>query len=285
MQREQIAGSLLVIEGAMQLPSRHALLGGQAALFSAPSPDRTTPNEDAAALLPIGSQAAILVVADGVGGSRGGRQAAAITVQTIAVAAERAATGLGGEELAGAETELRATILDAIECANREILAQTAGGAATLAVVELTARTVRPYHVGDAAILLLGQRGRLKLHTVSHSPVGFAREAGMLDEHEALTHAERHLVSNVVGAEEMRIEIGARRTLAPRDTLILGSDGLFDNLRGDEIASLACRGPLTQAATMLAAAAALRMQATAEDAIAKPDDLTFILYRPTAVAG
>ncbi|MBD3236657.1 MAG: SpoIIE family protein phosphatase [Candidatus Eisenbacteria bacterium] len=278
------ANALLLIEAATERPSRHPLFGGEAALFSSPSPERRGPNEDAAALLPLGAEAALLVVADGVGGSRAGRQAAALAVQALAAATQRLTQELRGET-DGPAGGLRGTILDAIERANREILSQTAGGACTLAVVELIGRTMRPYHVGDAAVLLLGQRGRLKTQTVAHSPVGFALESGMLDERAALLHEERHLVSNVVGAEEMRIEIGAPRRLAPRDTLIVASDGLYDNLRIEEIATLVCRGPLEPAAELLAAAVGLRMQAAEGAGIAKPDDLTFILFRPTIVGG
>ena len=42
-------------------------------------------------------------------------------------------------------------------------------------------------------ILTTGQRGRLRMQTVSHSPVGFAIEYGLLDESEAMHHEERHL--------------------------------------------------------------------------------------------
>ena len=47
-----------------------------------------------------------------------------------------------------------------------------AGSATTLAVAEVVGQTVRTYHVGDSPIWVFGQRGRLKLQTVPHSPVG-----------------------------------------------------------------------------------------------------------------
>ncbi|MGI9590762.1 MAG: PP2C family protein-serine/threonine phosphatase, partial [Myxococcota bacterium] len=80
-------------------------------------------------------------------------------------------------------------------------------------------------------ILLIGQRGRVKLQTVDHSPVGFAVEAGLLDADAALHHEDRHIISNFVGGADLRIEMGSGLHLAERDTLCLASDGLADNLR------------------------------------------------------
>ena len=81
--------------------------------------------------------------------------------------------------------------------------------------MEISNGSVRPYHVGDSVILLVGQRGKIKLQTVSHSPVGYAVEAGVLDEVEAMHHQDRHVVSNFIGSPEMRIEVGAPLRLAP----------------------------------------------------------------------
>ena len=78
-------------------------------------------------------------------------------------------------------------------------------------------------------------RGRVKLQTISHSPVGYAVESGMLDDQEAMHHEERHVVSNIIGTPEMRIEIGPPIDLATYDTLLVATDGLADNLHIEEI--------------------------------------------------
>ncbi|MDH3520454.1 MAG: SpoIIE family protein phosphatase, partial [Myxococcales bacterium] len=126
---------------------------------------------------------------------------------------------------------------------------------------------------------LVGQRGKLKLQTIAHSPVGFAVEAGMLDESEAMHHEDRHIVSNMLGAPDMRIEVGSARRLAPRDTLLLASDGLSDNLRTDEIVQRIRTGSLEEGARRLVRAARRRMDAPIEGEPSKPDDLTFVSYR------
>jgi serine/threonine protein phosphatase PrpC len=119
----------------------------------------------------------------------------------------------------------------------------------------------------------------MKLQTVSHSPVGFAKEAGLLDEQEAMHHEERHVVSNVIGAADMRIEIGSVLKLAPMDTVVLTSDGLVDNLHVNEIVERLRKGPLDGAVKNLAAVARQRMTQPQEGEPSKPDDLTFIVFR------
>jgi serine/threonine protein phosphatase PrpC len=115
--------------------------------------------------------------------------------------------------------------------------------------------------------------------------VGYAVEAGMLDGEEALHHDERHLVSNLVGSAEMRIEVGSPLELAPLDTVLLASDGLFDNLLQPEIVDEIRVKPLEQVARTLAEAAASRMDEPAQGQPSKPDDLTFLLYRRSGVRG
>jgi serine/threonine protein phosphatase PrpC len=138
---------------------------------------------------------------------------------------------------------------------------------------------MRSYHVGDSLIMLVGQRGKLKFQSVSHSPVGYAVEAGLMDETEAIHHEERNVVSNIIGTPDMRIDVGPAIKLAPKDTLLLASDGLPDNLYVDEIVSRIKAGPLLGAAEALVEDCRGRMQYSQQQRPNHPDDLSVILYR------
>lgn len=254
----------------MQEAEMHEVAGGWAAVYSAPCPGRETPNEDAAALIPMGPDSAVLIVADGLGGIPGGDQASGLAVGALKSTLRDAA---------GDDTELRGAILDGIENANNAVKSLGFGAATTLVIVEIQKDMVRPYHVGDSAVLAFGQRGKIKLQTVPHSPVGFALEAGFLNETEAMHHESRHIVSNVIGAVDMRIEVGASLKLAARDTVLLASDGLFDNLHVDEIVSRLRKGPLKQGADGLVSSATKRMMQPVEGVPSKPDDLTLVAFR------
>ncbi|MBN1908668.1 MAG: serine/threonine-protein phosphatase [Pirellulales bacterium] len=258
----------------MTRASQHAVAGGVAMVFSARSPAKETDNEDAAAVVPLDADSAVLIVADGLGGGPSGEHASRLAVKNLRKAIQ---TAQGDEE-----SLLRTAILDGLEEANRAILALGVGAATTVAIVEVSRHVVRPYHVGDSMILVAGQRGKIKLQTTSHSPVGFAVEAGVLDEKEAMFHEQRHLVSNVLGLEQMKIEIGPHLRLARYDTVLLASDGLCDNLHQKEIIQRIRKGPLPQAADRLAADATARMTSPADGQPSKPDDLTFVLYRRTS---
>ena len=251
-------------------PLLYELAGGTCAVVSTRSPDKHTANEDAAALVPLGEDAAVLAVADGVGGLPAGEAASSTALNELSNALSRATDD---------PAEVRVRVLNGIEQANQTILSDGGGSATTIAALEIRGRDVRAFHVGDSEILIVGQRGRVKLQTVSHSPVGFAVEAGLLDADEALHHEDRHLVSNVVGSTDMRIEMGVHTTLATFDTVLLGSDGLFDNLHLDEIIDTIRKGPLQIAAQRLLAATLARMTDPNKDEPSKPDDMTFVVFR------
>lgn len=244
---------------------------GRVAVFSSKSPDKEGVNEDAAAIIPVTTSSAVLAVADGLGGHASGKHASSLAIHELKQAIEKVAAEQG---------DLREAILNGFEEANRAVLDLRSGAATTLAVVEMQERTIRPYHVGDTMIVATGQQGKLALQTVSHSPVGYAVESGLLEESEAMAHEERHVVSNVIGADDMRIEVGATLEIKPHDTLIIASDGVYDNLTMDEVVQCIRKGKLKTVMASLSGQVKERMLHPVEGFPSKPDDMTFVLYRP-----
>jgi len=119
------------------------------------------------------------------------------------------------------------------------------------------------------------------MQSIPHSPVGYAVEAGLLDETDAMHHEERHVISNVIGSADMRIEVGSAVALASHDTLLLASDGLSDNLHMPEIVECIRKGSLSTIAENLAMRARERMRGGEDGQPSKPDDLTFAVFRLT----
>jgi PPM family protein phosphatase len=251
------------------------IAGGAAAAWAAPRPGGAR-SEDALLVLPVGVDSAVLAIADGMGGIPGGGTAAGRAI---------AALGAAVEEGLSAGLSLQASILDGIGKANESVLSMGTGAATTLAVAELAGGQVRAYNVGDSEVMVIGQRGRLKLRTLSHSPVGFALQAGLVDHEAALHHADRHLVSNFVGSRDMRIEVGSTLRLGAMDTVVVCSDGLVDNLRLAEITEIMRCGPLDRRVEALAHSALARMTGAAGTNPpegghpSKPDDLSLIAFR------
>jgi len=268
----------------LSLPAEHLFLGeehvecclrqapgAQLSVISHRAPHKDSGNEDGALVVWTGADALVLAVADGVGGLPAGDAASGLALRALRDALRiRLAEG----------AELREAILSGFDRANRAVLQRGGGGATTLAVVEVSGARLRSYHVGDSGVLVFGGRGKIRLQTISHSPVGYAVEAGVLDETEAMHHADRHLVSNVVGDRGMHVGMSYPLRLRPMDTVLLASDGLFDNAFTEEAVERLRKGPLHDGALALAGACLERMRAPGEHAVSKPDDLTLLAYRP-----
>jgi len=262
---------IAMLDGATEPDSIEAQLGGGSIVaYTARSPDKETENEDTVAAIPYGYDAVVLAVADGVGGLPAGRRASQTAVTKLA-ATLRAALK---ESML-----LRTAILDGIEAANLAVLDIGNGAATTMTVVTIEGLIARTYQVGDSEAVIVGQRGRIKSQTMVHSPTGFAVEAGFLGKREALHHEERHLVSNFIGTSDMRIDIGPAVKLRPRDTVLLASDGLTDNIHINEVINIMRKGPLDKAIESMTRLAHHRMTNESKSQPSKPDDLSVILFR------
>ncbi len=262
---------ILMLDGATEADTLDAAVGGGSLVaYTCPAPNKTTENEDAVAAIPYGPGSVVLIVADGAGGLPGGRKASRAAVQSLESSLNAAM----------AETMLlRTAILNGIEAANDAVLALGSGSATTMTVVTIEGIIVRSYQIGDSEAMVVGQRGRIRSQTMAHSPTGFAVEAGLLNPRDAIHHNERHLVSNFIGTAEMRIDVGPGMNLNPRDTVLVASDGLTDNVHHHEITELIRKGPLQTAIDSLIGLARRRMTVETMHQPSKPDDLSVILFR------
>ena len=69
------------------------------------------------------------------------------------------------------------------------------------------------------------------------------------------------------------------QVLAKKDTVLVASDGLFDNLHQQEIVDIIRSGPLSESAAQLSALARQRMIEPQPEDPSKPDDLSLLLFR------
>ena len=245
-------------------PQQVTLKAGQAMVFSRSHAGRSGANEDALGIFEDVSGRTCLAVADGVGGLPQGLEAATLAIGLLAEASRRE----------GGAIESR------IETANQKLLTQLPNAATTVCVAEISDGALVSCHAGDSTALVVGQRGRIKLRTQSHSPVGI-KEANGLDEKEALFHPQRHLLNNMMGDRALWLEKQDALELASRDTVLLGTDGLWDNLFLSEIVEMIRLGELSESAEKLAETVIQRMSHPVAGVPSKPDDISFILYRPS----
>ncbi len=264
MATEALAGVDLAV------PRTFALGTGRAVVFTHKNPHAERGNQDAALVIAHAAGGDVLGVADGAGGAPGGDRASKAAVRAMASAIEEVhKTGL----------PMREGVLRGFESANQKVLSMGIGAATTLAVVDIAGNQLRAYHAGDSRIVVCGQRGRVKLLTTAHSPVGYRVQAGDLDEKDALREDELHLVTNMIGNPDMTVEMSSLLTLAKRDTVVLGSDGLFDNLAPSEVVELLRAGDLEKGVSRAVKLTFERMANEKGEQPSKPDDLTVVAYR------
>ncbi len=239
---------------------------GSVVLFSQRSPDKQSPNEDSAMTFPVGDERIVMAVADGCGGMAHGEKASKLALQCLAQA-------LSSCDSNNAST--RNAILDGIEQANQRILRRLPGAGCTLAIVEIDQGTMRSYHVGDSKIIVTNQ-GAVRFESISHSPIGYAVESGLMPARQAMFHADLHLVSNILGQDAMRIDIGPTLAVDENDRILIASDGLFDNLGLDEIAKRLHDRHIREGVENIVRLASRRMTEDFKTQPSKPDDLTVV---------
>ncbi len=234
---------------------------------SLPALHKQGSNEDGVLVLWRGDAFVLLAVADGMGGGPNGEDAARVTLQALVRAVE----------VQGCAVD----VLSALDGANAQVQREYPGAGCTVAVAVIeNDNQVRTYHVGDAAIFWVGGRGKSKYRSTDHGPVGYALASGFLDEHDAMFHPERHFVTNYVGSETMSIDVGPPIQMLARDTLLVCSDGVTDNLFSDEILNTVSVRPLGDAILDLLALVAMRTREEHGPPIPHhPDDVSVILYR------
>jgi protein phosphatase len=199
----------------------------------------------------------VFVVADGMGGHRGGRVASRIAVETIreAFAADPTVTGLGA----------------AVREANRAVWDRSrsdpalAGMGTTVAAVALVSETVgggdraslAGANVGDSRIYLL-RDGALTLLSHDHSVVADLVRAGKLAEDQIDHHPKRNVLTRAVGTEPEVEPHLIETEPAPGDRVLLCSDGLFTEVPPSDITAvlLAEAHPAVAAVRLVGAAKA-----------------------------
>lgn len=248
----------------------HNVVFGEVAIYTSRCPGKQSVNEDAVAIVPFDNNSCVLIVADGMGGHSAGEVASRTAIREMVLAVNEAHEK---------ELMLRVGIINGFEQANQAVQDLGTGAGTTLAAVEVTGSVARPYHAGDSVVVVVGSRGKVKLETTSHSPVGYGVAAGLLDSEEAMQHEERHIILNAVGSPSMRIEIGSAIKLAQKDTILLASDGLTDNVKLNEAIEMIRKGKLKASTDRLIELARNRMSVSDNGHPSKPDDLTVALFR------
>lgn len=174
----------------------------------------------------------VYIVADGMGGHKGGALAAELTVQSLQQHLSQALPQMPVEE----------AVRRAFEKANLAVYEQahsgnpeTEGMGSTAVVLLALDSVARVAHVGDSRAYLYRQ-GRLQPLTTDHSRVQRMVDAGVLTSEEAHGHPEANLLERAIGQKpQIEVDIGPDLQLKQGDGILLCSDGLCGYVRDQEI--------------------------------------------------
>jgi protein phosphatase len=177
--------------------------------------------------------APLYVVADGMGGHRGGDVASRLTVETLEAA--RPEWGPPGGAL-----------MEAVRSANRVVYERSAadrelrGMGTTVTALQTAGDTGRIVHVGDSRAYLLRDDALQQL-TQDHTLVQQMVDDGQLAAEDAERHQARHIMTRALGVDaDVQVD-ELTLDLHPGDRLLLCSDGLSGMLVAADIQSLLAR--------------------------------------------
>jgi serine/threonine protein phosphatase PrpC len=169
----------------------------------------------------------LYVVADGMGGHRGGQVASQVALETM-------------EELAA---EDRGSLADHVRRANRAVWDRSvaderlSGMGTTLTAARIEGATALIAHVGDSRAYLL-RDGRFRQLTTDHTLVGRMVKSGEITEAEAEVHPHKNVLTRALGTDE-QVEVDEDSiALVDGDRLLICSDGLTGMVTEDQIQAI-----------------------------------------------
>jgi PPM family protein phosphatase len=219
----------------------------------------TTPDEERAS-----GKGRLMVVADGMGGHRGG-----------ATASRLASTTIRDRYLASEEEDVPAALLHALESANAAVFAESQanpdlrGMGTTCSALVVKDGIGYVGHIGDSRIYRI-RRGEIEQLTQDHSLVASMVREGLLTSDEAEVHPRRNVLQRSMGvAAEVEIDISEPFAVLADDIFVLCSDGLHGLVKEAEMVEVT-RLPLDDAAREFVRRALER---------GAPDNVTVIVSR------
>jgi PPM family protein phosphatase len=176
----------------------------------------------------------LMLVADGMGGHRGGATASRLAGETVKQ-----------RFLSSQSTDLATELREALRSANAKIFAEAQanpelrGMGTTTSVLVIRKSKGWFAHVGDSRIYLV-RNGEMSQLTEDHSLVASMVREGLLTSQEAENHPRRNVLQRSMGvSEEVEIDVRGPIDLQEGDTFIICSDGLHGVVREEELKQVA----------------------------------------------
>ena len=175
----------------------------------------------------------LMIVADGLGGHKGG----ALAAETLVQVATRAFQNIKHPVISRPSAFLALTIMQAHRAIQVRGLAHIPPITPRTTCVMCLVQNGYAYwaHVGDSRLYHFRNKQVLK-RTLDHTTIEQFHTDGLLSEEEMHTHPEKsHLLKCLGGGGKPSISLGAETLLERNDVLLLCSDGLWEAFTPDEL--------------------------------------------------
>ncbi len=189
---------------------------------------KRTNNEDS---LFSNTDLGLFMVADGMGGHRGGEKASKLAIETSAETyIKHLANGLRPEDA------LKNAVQDATKAVfqNSQLDPELKGMGTTLSSLLICLDQAYISHIGDSRIYRL-RDGNLVRLTTDHSLVNEQVEAGIMTEEQARTSTLRNIITRAIGHDQNARADHLSVEIKPDDMFLLCTDGLNNMLNDDKI--------------------------------------------------
>lgn len=201
--------------------------------------------------------AVLLVLADGMGGYRGGEDAAELLTQTVL----RGFRAVRQPVIQQPSAFLALSTVQAHNAINELAKARPELKPRTTCVLCLVQNGYAYWaHVGDSRLYHF-RKGLLLHRTQDHTTTEDMRREGLLTDEEMRDHPQKsRLLKCVGGPHRPTISLGQETRLEFGDLLLLCSDGLWGALAPEEMLSFLTRGPLDEAVEDMLAGAERKLR-------------------------
>lgn len=176
------------------------------------------------------SRGTLFVVADGMGGHRGGKVASTLAVKTA-----------GEVYLSDRSESVQISLVNAIQAANEAVYSagttnqELSGMGTTCVAVVVKGSSVFVAHIGDSRAYCLSRESILQL-TEDHSAVAEMQRRGILTAEEARTHPERSVLYRALGTNATAdVDVQPEHIVHGEEWFVLCTDGLSNMVEDSEI--------------------------------------------------
>lgn len=187
----------------------------------------------------------LLIVADGVGGAKGGEQASALAVDSVETYVLETVKWFAYCQ-ANDEDQLLVDFRIALGEAHGRVRAQAAqrpdlrGMGTTLTLAYSVNEELFLAHVGDSRGYLFRDNSLYRL-TEDHTLVEELVRRGVIKPDEVAQHHWRHVITSTVGGDSPAVRIDVHKLhLEVGDVLLLCSDGLTEMVSAEQISAVLC---------------------------------------------